>query len=129
MQIGSIFCSDAKGVAARIASINATAPSGPAAPAASQGTVRIQINFSGEGAAQGEVPVNGQVSPIRGVFATGVGSDAFIVSTEGIDAARVSCQTFSDAAGTVPLGQPFGGSDRVILGTDVPVGAFKCSAV
>ena len=125
VQIGSIFCSDAKGVSDRIAATAATT----AAPAAGKGTVRIQIDFSGEGAAQGVVPVNGQVSPTSGAFATAVGSNAFITSADGIAANKVSCQTFSDAAGKVPLAKPFGGTDTVILGTDVPVGAFKCSAV
>lgn len=129
VQIGSVFCSDAAGVQAQI---NRSATKPPSAPAASEGIARIQLNFESEGAAQGEVPVDNSIVPIRGNFATRTASSAFIVSTEGVSQEKVSCQAYKDEQATEKLGERFSGSEEAVFsndGTPVPIGSLKCKVI
>jgi hypothetical protein len=116
--IGSIFCSDAAGVAAFTSST-------------STAEATIQIEFDGdEGAAQGTVPVNSVLTPTKGHFASPSADSASIVSVSSADAAQVKCEAFSDASGTKLLGILLGNGGSVIFdstGKDVPIAFFKCS--
>ena len=127
VQIGSIFCSDAAGVQAQI---GRSAP--PTPPTAAKGIARVQLNFESEGAAQGDVPLDNSIVPIRGNFATGTASSAFIVDAEGVSKDQVSCQAWEDEQATVKLGKPFSGSEEEFFsndGTPVPIGSLKCKVI
>lgn len=125
VQIGSIFCSDAAGVKAEVAKGSSTSTQ-----VKTSATARIQMNFSGEGAVQGEVPVDGSIVPTKGLFASPIGTDAIINSASGIHASKVSCQAFSDVTGKKSLGKAFNDAQAAAFAeNDVPVGAFSCEAV
>ena len=111
--IGSIFCSDAEGVAGF---------KPPVLPPAKVQQVRIQLDFDSEGAAQADVPVNGQLTPNN--FATNVASDGRIISQ---GAGGVSCEVFSDVEGRESVGVLEGNQEVVFSGgREVPVGAIRC---
>ena len=93
--------------------------------------VRIQLNFGGEGAAQGNVPVNGQVTRTRGIFATRVANNGFILAgANGEQPSTVVCEAFGDEAGRNKIGELRGTGEAVRFtrgNGDVPVGAFRCA--
>ncbi len=116
--IGSVFCSNAAGVAAFTSS-------------SSTAEATIQIEFDGDdGAAQGAVTVNGILTPMKGRFASPSAESASIVSVLGANASKVKCEAFGDASGTKFLGTLLGNGNSVSFdgtGKDVPLAAFKCS--
>lgn len=129
-QIGSVFCSDAAGVQARINPAPKARPVPQAA--AAKASVRVQLNFESEGAAQGEVPADNSIALIRGRFATGTASSAFIVSATGVTTDKVSCQAWKDEKATKKLRKPFSGSQEVSFssnGAPVPIAALKCKLI
>ena len=118
----TVFCADAAGVAA----FSGNGGSGGGNQGGDE-TVRIQLNFSDEGAAQGEVPVNGQLTTTAGIFATNVANNGFISSG---GSASTSCDVFGDAQGSKRIGTLKGDGNTVPFtngNMDVPVGAIKCS--
>ena len=132
--IGSVFCSDAAGVAAFSASTSTSSSSSSTSSAsASTSTAQatIQIEFDGdEGAAQGTVPVNGVLTPTQGRFASPDANSAYITTVTGADAGNVKCEAFGDANGKQRLGTLLGSGETAYFdstGKDVPLGAFKCS--
>ena len=123
LRVSWVYCSDAAGVAAFRGR--------PTAQPAQVQEVRIQLNFEGEGAAQGSVPVNGRITPTRGLFATRVAnSGAIIAGADGQQPVTVDCEVFGDAAGGNRIAVLRGSGEAVIFargGRDVGVGAFSCA--
>lgn len=118
-----VYCSDAAGVAAFRGR--------PSAPSNNVREVRIQLNFSGEGAAQGNVPVNGRVTPTAGIFATRVAnSGAILAGSNGQQPSTVLCEAYSDATGRNRIGSLRGTGEVVRFSRgsqDVAVGSFRCA--
>ena len=86
--------------------------------------MRIQLDFGNEDAVQGDVPVNGRLTPTKGRFATSVARQGRIV-TPGADA--VSCDVFADEQGRRSLGVLEGDREVVFAGgRDVVVAAIRC---
>ena len=129
--IGSVFCSDAAGVAAFSASTSTSSSSSSAPSSTSVAEATIQIEFDGDdGAAQGSVPVNNVLTPTRGRFASPDANSAFITTVTGADAIKVKCEAFGDASGKKRLGTLLGSGATVdfdSMGKDMPLAAFKCS--
>lgn len=91
---------------------------------------RVQLNFSGEGAAQADAPLdNRAVSQ----FATRTASSGSIVSVSGgVPRGKVQCQAYKDDKATIKVGQPFTGlKDGVFSsnGRDVTVEAVRCKRI
>ncbi|KAG8533272.1 uncharacterized protein KY384_002055 [Bacidia gigantensis] len=131
--IGSVFCSDAAGVAAfSSGSGNGNGKGTGYGNGKGVSAVNIKLDFdlAEEGASVGTVPVNGQLVPVRGTFATRVANKAAIQSgNNGQQPDGVTCQAFSDEAGTLSLGAVKGNGAETVFGqngADVPIGAFKC---
>ena len=120
--VGSIFCSDAAGVAAFSTS------SSPSAPSVSEVTIQLEFE-GGSGAVQRTVPVNGKKSANRGPDL----NSGFILAVDGQQPVDVSCDAFtSDAAGhQKKVGTIKGDGASTVFdqsGKDIPIVAFKCTS-
>jgi hypothetical protein len=115
VQVGSFFCSDAAGVEARNNK-----------PVKRQArTVRVQVNFEGEGAIQIEVPVDNSITRL---FGTRLGNSAFITSSAAADRG-VSCQAYRDLQATQRVGNRFSVGQTAQFsndGRDVTVRTLRC---
>ena len=123
VNIGSVFCSDAAGVAA-------FSTSSGSSTSVTEVNIELEFDIAEEGASVGTVPVNGKLIPVRGTFATQVANSASIQSTNGQQPVGVGCEAFGDAAGKQKIGVVMGNGDMAVFaqgGKDVPIGAFKCT--
>ncbi|KAL6864640.1 hypothetical protein J3F83DRAFT_742540 [Trichoderma novae-zelandiae] len=86
-------------------------------------TVRVQINSADESAVQIEVPADG--SPFAVSFS--IANAVEVVDIKG--SKRATCQAFSDAAGAVAVGSPFG-TDLLSLngGAAVRILSLRCNS-
>ncbi|KAL9033931.1 MAG: hypothetical protein Q9214_007277 [Letrouitia sp. 1 TL-2023] len=115
--LGSVFCSDAAGVAAF-----SSASSGK--PTVSEVTIQLEFD-GGSGAVQRDVPVNGKLTPYQGPNV----NSGFILAVDGKQPVDVTCETF--AANQKKVGVIKGdGSSEVFdkSGNDVAIEAFKCAS-
>ena len=121
--IGSVFCSDAAGVAA----FSSNTGNGGSVDKVS---IKLDFDIAEEGASVGNVPVNGQLVLVKNIFATRVAHSAEIQSGEG-DISGVTCEAFGDEAGKKKIGVVKGDGQEVVFAKgneDVPIGAFKCTS-
>ncbi len=115
VRIASFFCSDAAGVKARNKRLVRRQTR----------TVRVQVNFEGEGAVQIEVPVDNTITRI---FGTVTGNSAFITSSATV-AQGVSCQAYQDLQATQRIGSRFSVGQTARFSTngrDVTVRTLRC---
>ncbi|KAL7943608.1 hypothetical protein V8C42DRAFT_327980 [Trichoderma barbatum] len=85
-------------------------------------TVRVQINSADDSAVQIEILADG--SPFGASF--GIANAVEIIDTKGSN--QATCQAFSDIAGTVAVGSPFG-TDLVFLngGAAISILSLRCN--
>jgi len=91
------------------------------APLISAATVRVQLDGLDELAIQKEIPTTNVATSFPGSF-----TDGFITNLEGNNG--VTCQAFSDAAGTKAVAGRFGAAGSTFNGGQaVTIGSVKCS--
>ncbi|PTB63612.1 hypothetical protein BBK36DRAFT_1171088 [Trichoderma citrinoviride] len=115
--IGSFCCVLAPNTVPTCSSIGTPSPPPPT------DAVRVQINSVDDSAVQIQVPADG--SPFAVSF--GLANAVEIVDVESSN--KATCQAFSDVAGTVAVGNPFG-TDLLSLngGAAVDILSFRCKS-
>lgn len=127
VDVASVYCSDAAGVAAFVARFDAP-KAAPPTGSVSEVNIKLDFDAASAGASVISVPVNGQLVLVTG---TGVANKASIQSSNGQQPSDVNCEAFGDEAGTQKIGDVSGNGEETVFGQgseDVPIGAFKCSA-
>lgn len=96
-------------------------------------TVKVQLNWNFNQKSQADVPLNNAAFTTQGHFATTVADSAFLESAPaGISLTVIQCQGYTDAAGTVKVGNAFRGDDIALFGVGgeiKPVGSLRCGFV
>ncbi|KAM0262576.1 hypothetical protein ACHAQJ_001621 [Trichoderma viride] len=120
--IGSFCCVNTPNTEPNCSNSGTSAPPPPPPPPPPAENVRVQVDSADDSAVQIEVPADG--SPFAVSFS--IANALEVVDTESAN--QVTCQAFSDKAGTAAVGSPFG-TNLVFLdgGAGVKILSLRCN--